>query len=159
MVAIISGLLARNIMKGRCGDPGTRERLGKKLKLSSLTGRMRSYLFGLVVPLNASLAIFIWYLVPLILTDQNAGPALIGRIVMLYYVAMILTGPIARWLTAIGPGRNATMIMGTFIWSAAIWYVALNQEVWAITVSVVLLGVGHRLVRTPLIDSFLKMTK
>ena len=159
VVALISGLLARKTMKGHCGGVGNGDKPKKQLRFRSLSGRMHSHVFGLVVPLNASLAIFIWYLVPMILNDLNAGPALIGRIVMLNYLVMILTGPLARWLAAGWPGSNGTMILGTVIWSIAIVVTALNQNIWAITVSVILLGVGHRFVRTPLIASFLTMTK
>ncbi len=158
-IAVISGLLARKTMRGRSGDAVAGKKTGKRIRFRSLSLRMYSQIFGLVLPLNASLAIFIWYLVPLILNAQNAGPSLIGRIVMLYYLAMILTGPLSRWLTAGWLGSNGTMILGSVIWSIAILFAALNQDVWTVTVSVAFLGVGHRIVRTPMIASFLTMTE
>lgn len=63
-----------------------------------LDARFLALVLGVAVPLNLGMSVFIWYLAPVMLEAEGASTADIGRVVMLYYLGLLLFGPLAARL-------------------------------------------------------------
>ena len=151
-IAVLSGVLGLFAMRGRAGDPepapapspdgpSPRPRLG---------ARFHALLLGIAVPMNAATAIFVWYLTPLVLAASGSGPAEIARVVMLYYLAVVLFGPMVARLSDGRIGPLPLVITGALASSAALLSLTVWGGFWAVVVAVAGLGLGHTLMRAPL---------
>src|SRR5690606_23915304 len=58
-------------------------------------GRFAGLVFGIAIPANIMMAAFLWYIVPLALSDLGSRPADIGRVLMIYYLMTRLAVPVA----------------------------------------------------------------
>jgi predicted MFS family arabinose efflux permease len=161
VIALLSGLLGAASMRGRAGD---REAAPPEANSDSpaqggwLSGRFLALLLGVAVPMNAATAIVIWYLTPLMLSATGSGPADIGRVVMLYYLAVVLFGPTVTRLSDGPVGPVALVVTGALGASAALLSLTLWSGFWAITGAAAGLGLGHTLIRTPLYALVLRIT-
>jgi predicted MFS family arabinose efflux permease len=160
LVAVLSGVLGVLVMSGRAGDPEGTTKTSKKFFTAQqlFNGRFLALLFGIAVPMNASVAIFIWYLTPMILSASGAGPAEIARVVMLYYLAIVLFGPMAANISDSRVGPKTLMLCGALASCAALISLLLWSGFWAVTVAVVGLGLGHTMIRPSLYTLVLRMT-
>jgi hypothetical protein len=107
-------------------------------------------LLGIAVPMNAATAIFVWYLTPLMLSAIGSGPAEIGRVVMLYYLAVVLFSPSVTRLSDGRTGPVALVVAGALGSGMALLSLTLWDGFWAIAVAIAALGLGHTLIRAPL---------
>ena len=148
------------VMQGQAGDPETLPRVAKKIFAGQqiCNGRFLALLFGIAVPMNASVAIFIWYLTPVILSAGGAGPSEIARVVMLYYLAIVLFGPMAAKASDGRVGHKTLMICGALASCLALMSLLMWSGFWAVTVAVVGLGLGHTMIRPSLYSLALRMT-
>jgi predicted MFS family arabinose efflux permease len=151
-IAILSGLLAMVAMRGRAGDPEPAPASGSDGSAPQrwFGARFLALLFGIVVPMNATTAIFIWYLTPLILAAAGSGPAEIARVVMLYYLAVVLFGPTVASLSDGRVGPVPLVISGALASGAALLSLTVWSGFWAVVAAVAGLGVGHTAMRAPL---------
>jgi MFS family permease len=160
VIAILSGVFGMLIMQGRAGDPEVTTKASRDAFVIQrlFKGRFLALLFGIAVPMNASTAIFVWYLTPLILSAGGAGPAEIARVVMLYYLTIVLFGPMAANVSDGRVGPKALMLCGALASCAALISLLLWSGFWAVTVAVVGLGLGHTMIRPSLYTLVLRMT-
>jgi predicted MFS family arabinose efflux permease len=160
VIAALSGALGMLVMQGQAGDPEVTTKASRKEFVARrlLKGRFLALLFGIAVPMNASVAIFIWYLTPMILSAGGSGPAEIGRVVMLYYLAIVLFGPTAANISDSRVGPRALMLCGALASSAALMSLLLWSGFWAVTAAVVALGLGHTMIRPSLYTLVLSMS-
>lgn len=161
IVAVLSGVLGMLVMQGRAGDPEAITKVPRKLFAMRriFQGRFLALLFGIAVPMNASVAIFIWYLTPMILSAGGSGPAEIARVVMLYYLAIVMFGPMAANISDSRVGPKFLMFCGALASTAALISLLLWSGFWAVTVAVVGLGLGHTMIRPSLYSLVLGMTQ
>jgi predicted MFS family arabinose efflux permease len=159
-IAAMSGVIGMAAMRGRAGDPETAimPAPGGLASWRSFDARFLALLFGVAVPMNAATAIFIWYLTPLILAAAGSGPAEIGRVVMLYYLAVVLFGPMAAGLSDGRIGPVALVVCGALTSGAALLSLTVWSGFWAIAAAVAGLGLGHTLMRPPLYALALRVT-
>lgn len=68
------------------------------LKLLLGNRRFMTLMVGAAIPAKISLAGFLFYLTPLGLQHADYSPAAIGRAIMLYYILLTLSNPLASWL-------------------------------------------------------------
>jgi predicted MFS family arabinose efflux permease len=150
-IAVVSGAIAMMIMAGRAGDPMTPTRLVYEgpAETGSFTPYFLALLGGIVVPMNATTALFIWYLTPLMLAASGYGPAEIARVVMLYYLAVVVVGPIVSRLSDGRLGPVPLIIFGPVVSGLALLSLAFWGSVWAVAVAVAAVGIGHALIRAP----------
>ncbi|MEO3434280.1 MFS transporter [Inquilinus sp. CAU 1745] len=150
-IAILSGILGMVSMSGRAGDPATEARVPANFTSGGRGGRplFLALLFGIVAPMNASTAIFIWYLTPIMLAGMGYGASDIARVVMLYYFAVVLLGPTVTRLSDGRVGPAAFIIMGSVVSGLALLSIGIWEGLWAVTVCVAGLGLGHTLIRAP----------
>lgn len=111
--------------------------------------RFSSLVFGIAIPANVLLQAFISYLVALQLDALGASAADIGRVLMTYFLAIALIGPMAprlfegRWHPA-QVCLFGSLLSGLALATAAIW-----PSYWSMLLAVAGAGVGHSLVRDP----------
>lgn len=158
VIATLSGLLAIGAMRGRAGDPIDEAGRSESVR-SGLPGfRTVVLLLGVTVPMNAATAILVWFLVPLLLAGDGSGPAEIARVVMLYYLAVVLFGPSVSRLSDGRAGPSLLIALGAFTSGLSLLSLTLWSGYWAIVVAVAGLGLGHTLIRTPQYALALAMT-
>lgn len=151
-IAILSGVLGMFAMRGRAGDPETAVTPAPHGAAPRrwFGVRFLALLFGVAVPLNAATAIFIWYLTPLMLAASGSGPAEIARVVMLYYLAVVLFGPSVASLSDGRIGPMPLVVSGALASGAALLSLTAWSGFWAVVAAVAGLGLGHTLLRAPL---------
>jgi len=161
VIALLSGLLGAAAMRGRAGDragASQPETPRPAAATRGLGGRLVALLLGIAVPMNAATAIFIWYLTPLMLSATGSGPAEIARVVMLYYLSVVLFGPMVTRLADGRPGPVSLVVTGALGSGAALLSLSLWSGFWAVAVAVAGLGLGHTLIRAPLYALALRIT-
>ncbi|WP_119458275.1 MFS transporter [Rhodospirillaceae bacterium SYSU D60014] len=149
-IAILSGAIAITAMMGRAGDSAaSRSTPIARVTKRRFTARFLALLIGITAPMNAITAILVWYLTPLMLAASGHGPAEIARVVMLYYLAVVLFGPTVTHLSDGRLGPIALVVIGSAVSGLAVLSIGLWDSVWAITVAVAGVGLGHTLIRAP----------
>jgi len=159
IIATLSGVFGMQIMNGQAGDSENLIETSQEVFAVRriLKGRFLALLFGIAVPMNASVAIFIWYLTPMILSAGGSGPAEIARVVMLYYLTIVLIGPTAANISDSRIGPKTLVLCGALASSAALISLQLWSGFWAVTVAVLGLGLGHTMIRPSLYALVLRM--
>jgi predicted MFS family arabinose efflux permease len=159
-IAALSGVLGIIAMRGRAGDPETAPTPSPDGPAPQrwFNARFLALLLGIAVPMNAATAIFIWYLTPLILADSGSGPAEIARVVMLYYLAIVLFGPTVAGLSDGRIGPVPLVVSGALASGAALLSLTVWSGFWAVVAAVAGLGLGHTLLRAPLYALALRIT-
>jgi predicted MFS family arabinose efflux permease len=158
-ICVLSGVLGTLFMRGRAGDPEAAAepypaRSGPRRWLGA---RFVALLLGVAVPMNAATAIFIWYLTPLLLAASGSGPAEIARVVMLYYLAVVLFGTTVAGLSDGRFGPVRLVVFGAVGSGAALLSLTAWSGFWAVVVAVAGLGLGHTALRAPLYALALKI--
>ena len=99
--------------------------------------------------MNVLLAAFLWYLVPLTLAAAGEGASAIGRTLMLYYLAVLMAGPVVA-----RTGRTRVSVpmlvgLGALVSGLALLIPAAEISVLSVSVAVVIVGLGHAAIRGP----------
>ena len=159
-IAVLSGILGSVAMRGRAGDavvnPGPSS--DSPVRRPWLKPRFFALLLGVAAPMNAATAIFIWYLTPLTLAAMGSGPAEIARVVMLYYLAVILIGPPVAHISDGRTGPLIPLVCGALVSGTALLSLTIWSGFWAVVAAVAGLGVGHTMTRAPLYALTLRVT-
>jgi len=158
LLAALAGAIGIVTMRGSAGDAG---KAGDADDPSGAGGRREAdggrfdarvlgLLFGAAVPMSTATAVFVWYLTPLMLAGAGSGPAEIARVVMLYYLPVVVLGAIVtRWadgrigprpLVLAGAGGSGVALLSLTAWSGF----------WPTVLAVLAFGICHTLMRAPL---------
>jgi len=152
VITVLAGVLGLFAMRGRAGDPESVPNRSSDGPASQrwFGVRFLALLLGIAVPMNAATAIFIWYLTPLILAASGSGPAEIARIVMLYYLAVVLFGSVVATLSDGRMGPVPLVVSGALASGAILLSLTVWSGFWAVVTAVAGLGLGHTVLRAPL---------
>lgn len=149
--AAAAGLLGAFTMQGPAGDPILNAATaGTPTSSWRLDIRIAALLLGLAVPMSATTAVFVWYLTPLVLTESGSGPAEVARVVMLYYLAIVLFGPAVISASDGRVGPRTLVILGASIAGIGLLSLSVWSGFWAVTAAMAILGIGHTVMRAPL---------
>lgn len=153
VLVMVSGMLALKLMPAR-GGTGQATAFSFKVALPPIgqplrSARFASLVFAIAIPANVLLQAFISYLVALQLDALSASAADIARVLMTYFLAIALIGPVAprlldRYLHPAQIGFAGALISATGLCLAA-----LSPTYWSVLAAVVGAGIGHSLVRDP----------
>ncbi len=153
-LAVISGIVAVSSMRGRAGEAHTKGAASPG-RTPALAWSNRLAFWGLVlgiaIPVSATTAILIWYLAPLGLAQQGHDPATVARVVMLYYLASALLGPVTRSLTGGSAGAIVPVLIGAALSALTLIYFRSTGDLWVYVGAVAGCGIGHALIRAPMI--------
>jgi len=151
VIALAAGALGFSSLSGEAGDPvvaATGQTAGLHARLV-FDLRFLALLLCVPVPMNAATAIFVWYLAPLILAGAGSGPAEIARVVMLYYLATVVFGPLVSRLADGRTGQLALVALGAAGSGAALLTLTVWGGFWGVVTAVAGLGLGHAMMRAP----------
>jgi len=106
-------------------------------------------LAGITVPMNVLLAAFLWYLVPLTLAAAGSGAAAIARTLMLYYLVILLGGPLVSRLADTYLKPWVLVGLGSIVSGAVLLLPAIQASAFTISLAVLVVGFGHVAIRGP----------
>jgi MFS family permease len=148
--AVVAGILGAVTLRGTSGDPIHDAATAGSPTSWRLDIRIAALLLGLAVPMSATTAVFVWYLTPLVLTESGSGPAEVARVVMLYYLAIVLFGPAVIAASDGRVGPRTLVVLGASIAGFGLLSLSLWSGFWAVTAAMAVLGIGHTVMRAPL---------
>ncbi|WP_372624081.1 MFS transporter [Falsiroseomonas sp.] len=151
VLAIAAAVVAGLTMTGRAGAPETPPQAVPPTPAHGRRpgARAVALLVGIAMPMNAAVAIFVWYLTPLMLAAAGLRTADVARVVMLYYLVTILLGPFVARLAERPAAPLALVIAGGFGSAAALLSLSVWEGVWAVAGATAALGAAHTLIRAP----------
>ena len=123
-------------------------RWGEALRLLG-TARFAALMAFSAVPTKLAATALLFYLIPLTLAGSGAGPADIGRVQTLYFVAFIVVSPLVAWLSDKTGQRRAFLAwggIGTLIAVIPLW---IGDGLPLAAVSMILFGVAQSLISAP----------
>lgn len=144
----VSAFVAYKIMcRDDAQSPGATLPGSSKPRSAFANGRFVGVLFGIAIPANIMMAAFLWYVVPLALSDLGSRPADIGRVLMIYYLMTILAAPVAARI--MDRYSNASLLLACGGAISAIGLIGLTHwyGLWSIVSAVALAGIGHAIIR------------
>jgi predicted MFS family arabinose efflux permease len=107
-----------------------------------LKHRVIALIFGVAVPMNIGMSVFIWYLTPLILEAAGAQISDIGRVVMVYYLVPVLVGPTIARLADGKVGYVPMLVVGTIVAGCALSSLYFGAGFWPMVGAVGFFGLG-----------------
>lgn len=147
LAAALPALLS---MRGEAGDAVASAPPPAAVAARRRWGRLAVLLVAVAVPTNATTAIVVWYLSPLLLAELGSGPAEIARAVMLYYLAVMLVGGTASQLADRRAGPLPLVVGGALLSAAALLHLSTRVDFRGTVLMLALLGIGHAMVRAPM---------
>jgi MFS family permease len=125
-----------------------------------IRGANRSHLNILIwiigAPVAATTAVVVWYLTPLELAASGRSPAEIGRVVMIYYLMLVVVTPLSNFAFRRRQSESTSIIVGLTITAAVLFFHDLSADIVGYAFAMAVLGVGHALIRTPLLSAVVK---
>ncbi|MDF1585806.1 MFS transporter [Marinimicrococcus flavescens] len=152
LVAAAAVLVARLVGPADSGIERPRARMHLPPILPTLRSRRFCVLlFGIAIPNNIVLQAFISYLVTLILDSLGASTADIGRSVMLYFLAVIVVGPVAGRLASRWMSMTSLALLGATLGGSALLMAALVPHEVTVLLAIMGAGVGDAMGRVSLV--------
>lgn len=159
LLALLAGAIGAFTMRGDAGDPDMTRRPGEARAAASARAaqaaarfdtRFVALLLGAAVPMSTATAVFVWFLTPLMLSGAGSGPPEIARVVMLYYLPVVVLGAIVtRWADGhIGP--RPLVMAGASGSGLALLSLTAWSGFWPTVAAICFFGVFHTLMRAPL---------
>jgi predicted MFS family arabinose efflux permease len=106
-------------------------------------------LIGCALPAKLMLAGLVFFMMPLVLSDEGFDPSAIGRVLMLYALAMLLLVPFVSRISQVQNRRPMLVILGGLLAATAVAHPFLWPEPWGAAAAVLQLGVAQALSITP----------
>ncbi|HEY9248564.1 MAG TPA: MFS transporter, partial [Rariglobus sp.] len=154
----VSALAAINMMSGNDPQPPPTDMPAVSRPRSALTNRrFLGLLVGIAIPANIMMAAFVWYVVPLALSDLGSRPADIGRVLMIYYLMTILAAPVAARIVDHSSGASLLLACGSAISGIGLICLARWYGLWPIVGAVALAGIGHAIIRATQVPLAIKI--
>jgi MFS family permease len=107
------------------------------------------FLATVAIPTNVLIAAFLWYTVPLYLSHLGASQALIGRIMMVYYLVLVVGGGAG---SRIGDRRSSLVSVvgiGSLLSAGGLLALQRTDSLWGVVLAVVVMGMAHAVTRVP----------
>ena len=106
---------------------------------------------GITVPMNVLTAAFLWYLVPLVLASIGSTTSATARVLMVYYLIILIGSPIAARMA--GRVRSWKLVgIGSVLSGLILVVPSLSATTLTVLLAVLVVGFGHTAVRGPQID-------
>jgi MFS family permease len=150
-LVVASGLLSLGMMQRGSGSASQGPDTFSVRDIVSVLRRPSLLLLlgGVTIPMNVLMAGFLWYLVPLTMADVGATTSAIARTLMVYYLVILIGGPLLGSLADRRFGRWALVGTGSVLSGAVLFLPALMPLALTISLGVLAVGIGHAAVRGP----------
>ena len=151
LVVLAAGALALRMMRPGAEEAAERSRTFTRRDVTAVLKRpsLMLLLAGVTIPMNVVLAAFLWYLVPLSMAAIGSSASTIARTLMVYYLVILLGGPLAANLADKYLDARTLVGFGSMLSGAALLLPALRPSVTTMALAVLVVGVGHTMVRGP----------
>ena len=116
-------------------------------------------IFGLAIPQSVMDQVFISYLFALQLDALDASAAVIGRMLMAYFLMIMLAGSLIGWLSSFKISNQALAILGSLLTGLVLIQTAYMPYQWAMLVAAAGAGLGHGLVRGPQVEMAMNLAE
>jgi|HigsolmetaAR204D_1030405.scaffolds.fasta_scaffold03746_2 MFS family permease/HAMP domain-containing protein len=152
VLALIAGALIYRLVTERRERPAAGTSRG--LRLGDIGVFMRNPRFiGVAVfsalPTKFGLTALMFFLLPLYLNQIGIGQAMVGRIMLLYWLLMIVVSPVAARLSDRIGKRQIFLGAGGVLAVGSAVLLSMNFALWPVILGTVVLGVAHALVGSP----------
>lgn len=150
-LALVSGIMIFQLLpKVTAAIPIVTKKSG--MALSSIWKSLKNRRFlalvmGIAIPANIVQQAFISYLVALQLHDLGASIADTGRILMTYFLAIVIVGPLPSWLIQRGIRPSWIALLGALISTASLSCLLIAPGMWIMLLTVIGTGVGIGIIR------------
>jgi MFS family permease len=104
---------------------------------------------GVTIPMNVLMAAFLWYLVPLTMASVGSTASAIARTLMVYYLVILLGGPLVTKVAERRVGNWALAGVGSVVSGVVLLLPAVSPSALSISLAVLVVGIGHAAVRGP----------
>ncbi len=121
----------------------------KSLGLFVANPRFMGVVLFSAIPTKLALTALVFFLVPLYLNEQGISQSMIGRVLLLYWLAMIFVSPVASSLSDKFGNRKLFVVAGGVLAAIAGVVAVLNTSIWSMVIGLTVLGIAHGLVMTP----------
>lgn len=121
----------------------------KNLGLFIANPRFMGVVLFSAIPTKLALTALVFFLVPLYLNEQGISQSMIGRVLLLYWLAMIFVSPVASSLSDKFGNRKFFVVVGGVLAAVAGVVAVLNTSIWSMVIGLTVLGIAHGLVMTP----------
>jgi len=111
--------------------------------------RFASLAFGIIAPQAILDMVFISYLLSLLMESLGASAADIGRLLMIYFLMIIISGSLYGKLAERGVSARNIVLPGSFIGGTSLLVAATWPSIGMMGFAMIGAGVGHGLVRGP----------
>lgn len=152
-LAIAAGVMAQRILTHEMGPtavaPGTSTGGVDTIRTVLRNAPFVVFLLCVAIPANVLVAAFLWYIVPLYLSDLGATTAEIGRVLMIYYLVVFAGGQLASrfvdqfgglaWVVGLGSLLSGAGLVAFYDW----------HSIWAVVLAVIIMAVSHALIKAP----------
>lgn len=158
----LSGVTALHFLKDDTG--AAKKRIAPKLSFKMLLALARNMRFSLLIlfsaiPAKIMLTGFLFYLVPLYLIKLGNLKSDIGRMMMAYFIIMVIASPLAARLTDRTGSRSVFVVVGGLMSGLGMLTVLVRQDALAVLIGIGLFGIGQALSTAPLIAMVLDVTE
>jgi len=153
LIALAAALVLRLL---EVTERGSAERSKKPNRVS--LGIIFTILFGsrgsplivlAAIPARLMLTGFLFYLTPLYLTALGYDPAAIGRILMCYFLVMLVLSPLVSTVCDRWGHHRLLLTGGVFSFGAGALLLAYASHIWALVAGITIVGIGQALLTTP----------
>ncbi len=103
------------------------------------------------IPAKIMLTGFLFYLVPLYLTKLDYNSSTIGRVMMVYFVLMVILGPICAKFADKTHNHSKFVFIGGIISGLGVLTLLGFESLYAVLAGVFALGIGHAMNTSPLL--------
>ncbi|CAO3377997.1 MFS transporter [Azospirillum argentinense] len=101
------------------------------------------------VPAKLGLTALLFFLLPLALDDQGVSQSWIGRVLLLYWLLMIVVSPMAAKLSDRSGQRIGFLVAGGLVAAGAAYVLSMPGSLGTALAGVALLGVAHAMLGAP----------
>ncbi len=159
LIAVLAGFLALRLLEDHSTikKPAPAGSFARHLWRPFQSRRMALLMLGISIPANALTVALLWFLAPLLLGDIGVSAADTGRVMMLYYLCIILLGPFVATKSGSPVSGLALMFVGGALSGGALLVVAGSVTFWHVTLAIVACGIGHSLLRAPLLAACVRI--
>lgn len=147
-IALVAGMLGATTIiasPAALSTPEGEEASASPSRSILFNPRFLALIFGIAVPANLGMSVFIWYIVPVVLEQLGARSADVGRVIMLYYLVPLIIGPMAARLADGRVGCVPLLITGMGISGIAVTSLVFWSGFWPMVAAVAAFGFGGAL--------------
>ena len=148
-LALVAGLMVALLLFRVSATVTDRPPAPGSARLLFRDARFAALMLLSAVPTKIASTAFLFCLIPLLLTDDGASKAEIGRVQMMYFLAFIVVSPVAATLSDRWQARRGFITLGGLGTAASCLPLLAPQALWGPPLAIALFGLSQALIGAP----------